>query len=124
MNGEQALAYVRQRYGLPRGDLDRIERQQQFLHSLLEKVRGALDVTQPLRLNKVINAVTGAVSVDDRLSDSGLCDLAFQLRKLEHESFAAAPVAGFDQIDGQSVVILDVAKSRALWHAIAIDRVS
>ncbi|WP_411153207.1 LCP family protein [Streptomyces sp. A30] len=124
MNGEQALAYVRQRHGLPRGDLDRIERQQQFLRSLLGKVRGEIDVTQPLRLNKVLNSVTSTVSVDDRLSNSDLRDLALQLRNLRRESFVTAPVARFDHIDGQSVVILDAAKSQALWHAIAIDRVS
>jgi len=34
VNGEQALAFVRQRHGLPDGDLNRIERQQQFLGSV------------------------------------------------------------------------------------------
>ena len=36
LDGEQALAYVRQRYGLPRGDLDRVQRQQAVLRTLMQ----------------------------------------------------------------------------------------
>ncbi|WP_216208917.1 LCP family protein [Amycolatopsis aidingensis] len=36
--GSDALAFLRQRHGLPHGDLDRIVRQQVFLRSLLQRV--------------------------------------------------------------------------------------
>ena len=38
IQGTQALAFVRQRYGLPHGDLDRIKRQQYFLKSVFHKL--------------------------------------------------------------------------------------
>ena len=37
MNGKTALAYVRMRYADPKGDIGRIERQQQFVGSLIHK---------------------------------------------------------------------------------------
>jgi LCP family protein required for cell wall assembly len=45
--GDQALAFLRQRHGLPHGDLDRIARQQAFLHSLAAKVVAADPATLP-----------------------------------------------------------------------------
>ncbi len=38
LDGRNALAYVRMRYADPKGDLGRIERQQQFLSSVMKKV--------------------------------------------------------------------------------------
>src|SRR5699024_3958948 len=38
ISGSQALAFVRQRHGLPNGDLDRVVRQQVFMAGLANKV--------------------------------------------------------------------------------------
>ena len=38
IKGAQALAFVRQRHGLPHGDLDRIKRQQYFLRAAFDKI--------------------------------------------------------------------------------------
>jgi anionic cell wall polymer biosynthesis LytR-Cps2A-Psr (LCP) family protein len=38
LEGPAALAFVRQRHGLPRGDLDRVVRQQAFLASFAHEV--------------------------------------------------------------------------------------
>jgi anionic cell wall polymer biosynthesis LytR-Cps2A-Psr (LCP) family protein len=38
MDGDTALAYVRERYTLPAVDLDRVKRQQNWLHAIM---RGA-----------------------------------------------------------------------------------
>src|SRR3712207_8557224 len=37
-SGEQALAFVRQRHGLTRGDYDRIVRQQTFIAAMIRKM--------------------------------------------------------------------------------------
>ncbi len=39
LDAAQALAFVRQRHGLPNGDLDRTRRQQAFLEAMLNRVR-------------------------------------------------------------------------------------
>ena len=51
LNGAQGLAFVRQRHGLPRGDLDRIVRQQAYMASLVSKVLSSGTLTNPVTLS-------------------------------------------------------------------------
>ncbi|WP_063746909.1 LCP family protein [Streptomyces canus] len=120
LRGADALAYVGQRYGLPRGDLDRITRQQQFLRGLIGRIRDRVDLTDPLGTARTLDAVTRTLSVDDRMSNSDLRDLVFGLRDLDASDvhFATAPVLRSETIGGQSVLVLDRAKLRARWHAV------
>jgi len=57
VTGDQALAFVRDRKGLPGGDLDRIKDQQYFLAQVLHKVLSAGTLTDPARLNSFLSAV-------------------------------------------------------------------
>ncbi|MFJ3669979.1 LCP family protein [Streptomyces sp. NPDC090106] len=120
MDGEEALAYVRQRHGLPGGELDRIERQQDFLRSLVRQVRSQVGVTHPLATARMLDAITRAVSVDDRMSDSDLRDLVLGLRHLDASdaAFATAPIVRSRMIDGQYALILDKQRLRAQWRAV------
>ncbi|MFI9008476.1 LCP family protein [Actinosynnema sp. NPDC053489] len=61
LRGAQATAFLRQRVGLPHGDLDRIARQQVFLGSLATEVLGAGDPATPMR---VVTAARSAVRTD------------------------------------------------------------
>ncbi|MET9734069.1 LCP family protein [Streptomyces sp. NPDC006458] len=120
LNGDEALAYVRQRHGLPGGELDRIERQQQFLRALVGEIRGDVALTDPLGTAKVVDAITRSVSVDDQMSNSDLRGLALGLRHLKTSDarFATAPIVRSDRIDRQYVLILDKEALRARWHAV------
>lgn len=120
LNGEQALAYVRQRHGLPGGELDRIERQQQFLRSLVGRIGNSVGITDPLGTDRMLDAITGAVSVDDRMSNGDLRSLAFGLRHLSSENtrFATAPIIRSDMIRGQYALILDRPALRAQARAV------
>ncbi len=51
IKGFQALAFVRQRQKLPRGDLDRIERQQQFIGAIVRKTLSTGTLLNPFRLH-------------------------------------------------------------------------
>ncbi|MGI6873542.1 LCP family protein [Amycolatopsis sp. 3B14] len=64
LSGAQALAFVRQRHGLPGGDLDRIARQQAFLSGMAQVVLGAGTLTNPLKLSGLIDAVQQSVVLD------------------------------------------------------------
>ncbi|MEC3977453.1 LCP family protein, partial [Amycolatopsis sp. H20-H5] len=64
LSGTQALAFVRQRHGLPNGDLDRIARQQAFISSMAKTVLGAGTLTDPSKLSNLVTAVQGAVVLD------------------------------------------------------------
>jgi LCP family protein required for cell wall assembly len=65
INGDAALAFVRQRRELPKGDLDRTLRLQALVHSLTTKLKGA-------DLAKVTNAVKDKVKTDPGLDVLGL----------------------------------------------------
>ncbi|MEU6141926.1 LCP family protein [Streptomyces sp. NPDC047081] len=120
LHGADALAYVGQRHGLPRGDLDRIEHQQQFLRGLVGEIRGRVGLTDPLGTARMLDAITRTVSVDDRMSNGDLRDLVFGLRHLDAADahFTTAPIAGSETIGGQSALILDREGLRARWHAV------
>src|SRR5690606_30791260 len=49
-SGRDALAFVRQRHGLPRGDLDRVVRQQVFMTGLVRKMLSTGTLTDPAKL--------------------------------------------------------------------------
>jgi len=120
MDGKEALAYVRQRHGLPGGELDRIKRQQRFLRSVVGEVRGEVSVTDPLGVARMLDAITRTVSVDDGMSNGDLRDLVLGLRHLNASdtSFATAPIVRPEMIRGQYALILDREKLRALSHAV------
>jgi LCP family protein required for cell wall assembly len=64
LSGAPALAFVRQRHGLPRGDLDRVVRQQAFLASLVHEILSAGTLADPAQLSRLIAAVSRYVVVD------------------------------------------------------------
>lgn len=110
IKGDQALAFVRQRKGLPRGDIDRIQRQQQFIGAVVRKTLSAGTLLNPLKLNGVINDVTDSLVVDDGLGIGELQNLAFRFRSFNAGGviFTTAPVADPAAIvGGASVVLLD-----------------
>ncbi|MFD9704824.1 LCP family protein [Lentzea sp. NPDC059081] len=65
IEGKNALAFVRQRHGLPLGDLDRVVRQQVFMAGLAKKMLSAGVLTDSTKRNDMIKAVSGAIVLDD-----------------------------------------------------------
>lgn len=120
LDGNEALAFVRQRHGLPGGELDRIKRQQQFLRSLVGEVRGQVSITDPLGTGRMLDAITRTVSIDDRMTNGDLRDLVLGLRHLDASdaSFTTAPIVRSQMIRHQYALILDRPQLRKLWHGI------
>ncbi len=119
LKGQRALQYVRQRHGLPGGDLGRMRRQQNFLRALLEKLVDDGTLQNPVRLTNVIEAVSDNLVVDDGLTDAGLRDLAISSRGLSADRvrFLTAPTKGLARRDGQSVLLPKVRQTRRLFAA-------
>ncbi|WP_420497313.1 LCP family protein [Parafrankia sp. FMc2] len=65
LSGDQALAFVRQRHGLPDNDFDRIRRQQQFIGAVFRKATSDGVLTNPARLENLISATTKSLTIDD-----------------------------------------------------------
>ncbi|MFF3174911.1 LCP family protein [Streptomyces sp. NPDC057900] len=84
LNGEQALGYVRVRKSIGNGsDTERMDRQQQFLGALVNKVQSNGVLLNPTRLYPVLDAATKALTTDpglDTLKD--LYDLVRGMRNV------------------------------------------
>ncbi|MDL5157865.1 LCP family protein [Actinomycetospora termitidis] len=66
VSGAEALAFVRQRHGLPGGDLDRITRQQTFLASATRQLLSAGTLANPFALDRLSGVLGRSVTLDDR----------------------------------------------------------
>jgi LCP family protein required for cell wall assembly len=106
IEGKQALAFVRQRHGLPRGDLDRIVRQQYFMSATFRKVTSLGTLTNPIKLKRLLDAVGSSMRMDSGLDP---IQLAGQLRGLAagNVTFTTIPTQGIGTRNGQSVVLVD-----------------
>ncbi len=93
ISGPDALAFVRQRHGLPRGDLDRIVRQQAYLASLADKVLSAGTLTSPRKIRQLIDATQQSLVLDEGLD---VLDFAARMQGLAAGDvvFQTVPVLG------------------------------
>ncbi|MFI1453594.1 LCP family protein [Streptomyces roseus] len=87
LHGEQALGFVRARYSLGNGsDTERMERQQQFLGSLVKKVQSTGVLLNPGRLYPLLDAATSSVTTDPGLASlRGLYELVRGVRDIPAE---------------------------------------
>lgn len=124
LSGEQALFYVRQRYGLPNGDFDRIARQQNFLRATLDKVASTGTLLNPVKITDLVGNLVDYVALDDAFTPSEMRDLTLGLRSLRPSDmqFATIPVVGYGtSSDGQSYVKVDPPTVRKLFSAVTHD---
>jgi LCP family protein required for cell wall assembly len=109
LNGPQALSFVRQRHELPRGDLDRVVRQQAVMASLAHQVISGKTLSSPTTVKRLEAAVQRSVVIS---SGWDVMDFVQQLSKLAggKVAFATIPVldgAGWSDDGMQSVVRVD-----------------
>lgn len=109
IQGLQAMAFVRQRHGLDEfgGDLARAKRQQYFLTQVFKQVQSAGVLLNPIKLQNLMNAVSGSLKMDD---PSFALPLARQMANLSAGNIITAtiPTTGFGTSpDGQSIVVVD-----------------
>lgn len=129
LDGEQALAYVRARHNLGDGsDLDRIERQQRFLGSMMRTAAEGNLLLDPLKVSHLLDAATKSLTLDKDTSLTDLKDLAMSLKGLDpaRVSFITAPIASRDYTPpgstGGGRVLLDSTAGEKLWNSIIEDR--
>ena len=108
LNGPDALSFVRQRHGLPRGDLDRVVRQQVFMASIVNKVLSSGTLSSPTKLAELSSAVRRSVNLDDNLDPA---QFAVQMQNLAggNVQFSTIPVTSIDGVGdyGESVVTIN-----------------
>ena len=127
LDGEQALAYARERYNVEGGDFGRVQRQQNWMRAIMRSIFDRQLLTDPVRLMSTLEAVTRSLSLDDGLTVAKMRDLAIGARTLRPDSvrFITAPYLGTGRSpDGsQSIVLLDEPRLRDVSDAFAEDRV-
>jgi anionic cell wall polymer biosynthesis LytR-Cps2A-Psr (LCP) family protein len=72
IHGKQALAFVRQRHGVPGGDIGRINRQHYFLSQAFKKIASTGTFLNPTRINKLLDAVRSSIQMDPGLDPLSL----------------------------------------------------
>jgi LCP family protein required for cell wall assembly len=112
LDGSKALAFVRQRHGLPGGDLDRTRRQQAFLSAVQRKLSDDGVLTDVGKLSGLIGAMKRDVVVDDAFDVLSLISKAGSL-KAGRIQFHTLPVEGFATRDGEDVNLVDPVKAQA-----------
>ncbi len=127
ITGNQALAFVRTRHGVGNGgDLGRIELQQEFISSLIQKLESQGTLDNPVKLFDIANTATKAVTVDPGLgSIVKLLALAATLRNLhtKNVTFITMPTivdpADINRLlpeEPQDDVLWHMLQDGKLWH--------
>ncbi|MFS3130705.1 LCP family protein [Nocardioides sp. Bht2] len=124
LKGKPALGYVRQRYGLPGGDFDRIHRQQNFLRSLLDKLASRGTLLNPVRVTRLTQKLSELIAVDDGLTSAKMRELALSSRHLRSSGirFVTLPNNGSGTEGRASVVKVDFPSALTMFEAIANDQ--
>jgi LCP family protein required for cell wall assembly len=123
----QALDYVRQRDLLANKDADygRQRHQQQFIKAMMTKATSAGVITNPIKINQMLNSVGKAVSFYN--NNVALVDWIFTLKGIRPSNMVTLKVNNgqfhSETINGQSFEILDE-NSKALLAAIGQDQVA
>ena len=127
LNGEQALAFVRERYQLKEGDISRGRRQMAFIKALMVKTLSPGVLLNPVKLTKFMSAVTDNVVVDETLTPKFMRSEALSLRNLRGSDivFITAPFSGFGTApNGGAIDIVDVLGMERLRVALQNDDVA
>jgi LCP family protein required for cell wall assembly len=123
VDGKTALAYVRERYELgDGGDLGRIQRQQAFISSVLQKATSAGTLANPAKTYAVLEAVTSSLVMNPelaslpRLAAFGQDVQRIGLHKIRFVTVPTGPAPD----DPNRLIWTDQAE--ALWTAVRDDR--
>jgi LCP family protein required for cell wall assembly len=124
LDGLQALSFVRQRHDLPRGDLDRVVRQQVYMASLAHQVISGKTLSSPAALNHLQDAIQRSMVISDGWD---IMDFIKQLEKLAAGNVAFATIPVLDESawsdDGtQSVVRVDPKQVQAWVKGLLTDQ--
>lgn len=126
LDGETALAYVRERKNLEGGDFDRAKRQQNFMRSLMTQTLSSGTLTNPGKLSGALNAVVENLEVDNEFSNNVMRSLALEMKNVRANDveFMTIPLADppTAMVDGQSIVQHDEERAASLFDAVRHDK--
>ncbi|WP_350269811.1 LCP family protein [Brevibacterium sp. CBA3109] len=127
LGGEAALAFVCERTAFPKGDLQRIRNQQEFIRAVGTQVVSSDYEFNPVKMSELIRVLSPFLTVDSGLNASKLVKLGTQLKGISEDDFdfVTAPTEVPVVTDGDGVrLTADRGGLEKLKQAIADDTVS
>ena len=122
VSGDQALAFVRVRAIGTGSDIDRIDRQQAFLSSLITKAKSSNTLLNPVKLVRFLEAATKSLTTDPELANlNRMRQLAQEVRGIPPKDITFVTSPWLVNPDDPNTVVWDTRKTNALWKAIAAD---
>jgi LCP family protein required for cell wall assembly len=125
VDGKEALAFSRTR-ATARGDLDRIDRQQQVLSAMLDRALSSETLSDPARLTGFLDSALSSVTVDEGLDTRTINQLAYQMRDMDlgQVTFAQVPIGEMEHWTprGDVALLWDEPAARDLFADINADR--
>ncbi|ANZ34833.1 LytTR family transcriptional regulator [Lentzea guizhouensis] len=119
LDGPQALGFVRTR-AFATADLQRVQNQRKFLSALFEKVQSPATLVNPFRVVPLMNAASGAVSVNENDHVWHLASVALNMGDAQS---GTVPIAGTPTVPGAgSVVQWNKEKASQLFDLISKDQ--
>jgi LCP family protein required for cell wall assembly len=106
ISGTDALAFVRQRHGLPEGDLSRIRRQQVFMAAVADKILSSGTLTDPARLAALVGVAQQSLVIDANWDLLGFAQQAAGLAA-GNLQFVTIPTNGGDSNSRGDVVLVE-----------------
>ncbi len=126
LNGEQALAFVRERYAFVDGDYQRVRNQQLFIKAVMGETLSRETLTNPVTISDLVGAIAPFMAVDEGLSSGYAASLGFELRdiRVDDVTFFTMPTLGTGREGSQSIVRVnwdEVAKIQAAFKDDTLD---
>jgi LCP family protein required for cell wall assembly len=125
LDGVESLKFVRTRDFDGRGDIGRMERQQQFVSAIIRKATSSGTLLNPIKLANFYQATISSVKMDEGVTKNDLLTLGKQLSNLSSGNVRTLTVP-LATANGRhptvgSVVIWDEVLAPELWNRIKTD---
>lgn len=120
LDGTQALALARTRHGIGDGsDLGRIGLQQTLVKALLEQISSTDLLTDPAKLYKVADAVTGSLTTDTGLDSlTELMSLGQSLKSLPSDALKTVTMPVVPAASDANRVVAEEPEASELWASL------
>lgn len=126
LDGEEALAFVRERYAFTDGDYQRVRNQQLFVKAIMSTMMSKETLTDPGKISETVKEFAPYVAVDETLDAMKVATLGSSMANVRSSdmTFFTLPNSGTGRsADGQSIVIPDMAVVSEFAEALKQDNV-
>lgn len=124
LDGDAALAFVRERSAFADADHTRVRNQQAFMRGVVDGVLSAGTLTDPGRIRDFVRTTSEYLSVDAGLDFRTLVGLGWSLRDVrtaDLQTFTLPTAGGGTSADGQSYVTVNTGAVQTLSAALRSD---